>query len=383
MSPQPVRASTLPVHPGELDRRVLRAHLDVACDLAHRDRARCRCAGAAGRPPRAPRAARRGCGRGSRRSPLRSGSGPRPSAGRARTGAARTRAAVRSGRRTARPGSRASARTAARCSASCSSRNATELCARARHVRHDPDLVRVVRAHLERHPVLARLGAQVDVDLEQPARRRGDPLVERRVRRLARGARERQECRDRQPRATQRTRTQPSSVRQLLSKPRAQRGRYQTRPPGLGSQRAGCTERCPLRAGGERANRTRRVERGAGRVRSTARPAPADPGRDRGRVRRHRHLAPLRDSRVLPRASRRDAEPEHVLGVLSLVFWLLVLVVVLKYLHVRDARRQQRRGRRARAPGARPAPLPRARRASAPSRSWSRSSAPPCSTATG
>jgi KUP system potassium uptake protein len=39
--------------------------------------------------------------------------------------------------------------------------------------------------------------------------------------------------------------------------------------------------------------------------------------------------------------------PEHVLGVLSLIFWSLVLVILLKYVSVVLERRQQGRGRRA------------------------------------
>ena len=39
--------------------------------------------------------------------------------------------------------------------------------------------------------------------------------------------------------------------------------------------------------------------------------------------------------------------PEHVLGVLSLIFWSLVLVILLKYVSRGAQRRQQGRGRRA------------------------------------
>ncbi len=39
--------------------------------------------------------------------------------------------------------------------------------------------------------------------------------------------------------------------------------------------------------------------------------------------------------------------PDHVLGVLSLIFWSLVLVILLKYVARGPQRRQQGRGRRA------------------------------------
>ena len=67
--------------------------------------------------------------------------------------------------------------------------------------------------------------------------------------------------------------------------------------------------------------------------REPARPAAARPRRARRRLRRHRHLAALRDQGVLRRRSTACRRPSaNVLGILSLVFWSLTLVVVVKYL---------------------------------------------------
>ena len=62
-------------------------------------------------------------------------------------------------------------------------------------------------------------------------------------------------------------------------------------------------------------------------------PAPAlGAGRPGRRLRRHRHQPALRHPRVLLRAARRRTSTRaNVLGVLSLVFWTLIVVVTLKY----------------------------------------------------
>ena len=109
--------------------------------------------------------------------------------------------------------------------------------------------------------------------------------------------------------------------------------------------------------------------------------------RARRGLRRHRHVAALRDaasacrrptstSRVAP------ATPTNVLGVLSLFFWALTLVVVVKYLvFIMRADNKGEGGILALAALVRSKNDRSARRGSR-SRSCSRCSAPACSTAT-
>ena len=62
--------------------------------------------------------------------------------------------------------------------------------------------------------------------------------------------------------------------------------------------------------------------------------AQADARRDRRRLRRYRHLAALRDEGKLPRPAPAGGRPLHIFGVLSLIFWSLMLVVTVKYVLV-------------------------------------------------
>jgi K+ transporter len=48
---------------------------------------------------------------------------------------------------------------------------------------------------------------------------------------------------------------------------------------------------------------------------------------------------------VLSRQPRHATHRDNILGVLSLIFWALLLVISLKYCDLRPARRQPRRGR--------------------------------------
>ena len=330
MSPEPGARVDPPVDPGELDRRVLRAHLDVARDLGDRDRARCRCAGAAARPPRAPRAARRACGRGSPRPPPRSGSGPRPSAGRARTGAARTRGAARSVRRTARPGSRASARRAA--PAAGRARAGTRPSSRPGPRRRPRPRPRPRRA---RAPP-ATPGPRA---LRRPGRCR--PGAARRAR---------PECADRAPRPA---RARPTSTRT----PGAPRSRIRSDAPDPPlSTRPSSKPPCPARTLPDSRRRPRaRSARAALKGVSCARAANVlieravsngvpDGSAPRLALRRLTLAAigvVYGDIGTSPLYAIRECfhgihgvspNAEHVLGVLSLVFWLLALVVVAKYL---------------------------------------------------
>ena len=59
-------------------------------------------------------------------------------------------------------------------------------------------------------------------------------------------------------------------------------------------------------------------------------PAPRA-GRPRRRVRRHRHQPALRDRESFIGPPRCRCDPLHVMGVLSLIFWALILVVTVKY----------------------------------------------------
>ena len=80
------------------------------------------------------------------------------------------------------------------------------------------------------------------------------------------------------------------------------------------------------------------------------RPGGAHPRRARRRLRRHRHQPALRAARRS--SARRTAcrsTRDNVLGVLSLIFWALMIVVSLKYVVADPARRQPRRGRHPRA----------------------------------
>ena len=73
------------------------------------------------------------------------------------------------------------------------------------------------------------------------------------------------------------------------------------------------------------------------------------------------------------------ADRGDILGVLSLIIWSLTIIVTIKYIDVRAARRQPRRGRHAVADGAGARQFPEARRRS----SWaSASSARRCFSAT-
>ena len=93
--------------------------------------------------------------------------------------------------------------------------------------------------------------------------------------------------------------------------------------------------------------------------------AGADRRRDRRRVRRHRHEPAVHAAQgVQPASTASPLTPANVYGVLSVMFWALIVVVTLKYLVAHHARRQQRRGRHPRADGAGVA-RPRAPRAPA------------------
>ena len=78
----------------------------------------------------------------------------------------------------------------------------------------------------------------------------------------------------------------------------------------------------------------------------------ADGGRDRHRVRRHRHLADLRLPRDLRRPSHAEPDQLHIYGVLSLIFWSMMIIVDAEICHDHHARRQQGRGRQPGAAGA-------------------------------
>ena len=80
----------------------------------------------------------------------------------------------------------------------------------------------------------------------------------------------------------------------------------------------------------------------------------ADARQHRRRLWRYRHQPALRVPRSDRRRDRRrrGRRASAVLGVLSLILWALIVIVTLKYVADPAARRQQRRGRHARADGA-------------------------------
>src|SRR5262249_30670289 len=164
-----------------------------------------------------------------------------------------------------------------------------------------------------------------------PARRGGDPLVQRGVgRRLAGRARTGHKRRDRDSEATH----PPSSpAHRAIGVARPDATRLARPDPRLPApQRESCTERCPLRAARERAIE-RAVSNGV-----------LDGSAPRLALRRLTLAAigvVYGDIGTSPLYAVREcfhgihgvqASSEHILGVLSLVFWLLVLVVVVKYL---------------------------------------------------
>ena len=74
--------------------------------------------------------------------------------------------------------------------------------------------------------------------------------------------------------------------------------------------------------------------------------AQADARRDRRRLWRYRHLAALRDEGELPRPASAGGRPCCTSSAsLSLIFWSLMLIVTIKYVVRRHARRQQGRRR--------------------------------------
>jgi hypothetical protein len=85
-------------------------------------------------------------------------------------------------------------------------------------------------------------------------------------------------------------------------------------------------------------------------------PRRAVPGRPRRRLWRHRHQPAVCLKEVFGGAHHPvPITPDNVLGILSLIFWSLIVVVSLKYVTLHPARRQQGRGRHHGADGAGPA----------------------------
>jgi hypothetical protein len=63
-------------------------------------------------------------------------------------------------------------------------------------------------------------------------------------------------------------------------------------------------------------------------------PAQDGAGRDRRGVRRYRHQPALRDARYLCRPSPLPLDQLHVYGIISLMFWSMMIIVTLKYVSV-------------------------------------------------